>query len=149
MHLSHISKHFRKGGFLLLRTGFIHLIVRICTWVIIHTQLVSASLGKYHLWSSTASLLEACAAQLQHAESSCMLPTTPPNCRKKGAVSRDPTLITSQVRVRELSYRSTLGRIAQVDSQEVHKSSWEGTVRRGTSMQTKRTQSFKLPCSSN
>ena len=36
MYLSHISKHFRKGGFLPLRAAFIHLILRICTWVIIH-----------------------------------------------------------------------------------------------------------------
>ena len=32
MHLSHISKHFRKGGFLLRRAAFIHLILRISTW---------------------------------------------------------------------------------------------------------------------
>ena len=38
--LSHISKHFRKGGFLLLRTGFIHLIVRICAWVVIHNWIL-------------------------------------------------------------------------------------------------------------
>ena len=37
MHLSHISKHFRKGGFLLLRAAFIHLILRISTWAIIGT----------------------------------------------------------------------------------------------------------------
>ena len=87
----------------------------------------------------------------QHAESSCMLPTTPPKCRKKGAVSHDPTLVTSQVRVQELRQLSQHARTncPVLDSQEAHKSSWEGTVRRGTGMQTKRTRSFKLPCSSN
>ena len=39
--LSHIRKHFRKSGFLLLGTGSIHLIF---------LQVVSASLGKCHPW---------------------------------------------------------------------------------------------------
>ena len=87
----------------------------------------------------------------QHAEDSCMLPATPPKCRKKGAVSHDPTLVTSQVRVRELRQLSqhVQTNCPVLDSQEVHKSSWEGTARRCTGIRTKRTRSFKQPCSSN
>ena len=58
----------------------------------------------------------------------------------------NPTLVTSQVRVQELRQLSQHDQTncPVLDSQEVHKSSWEGTARRCTGIRTKRHRSFKL-----
>ena len=58
----------------------------------------------------------------------------------------NPTLVTSQVRVQELRQLSQHDQTncPVLDSQEVHKSSWEGTARRCTGRRPQRHRSFKL-----